>query len=190
MQLEPAGRLAERTRAVFAVLVVMRRAYDRAGPWVAYVRGKTPNVNAGAIMIRTAAAADLAAVGSCDPVAATGDAERASFLARAIEQGWCLIGVDGPDVVGFVVTTPGHFFGRDFVELLVVSPARRREGIGRSILRAAVGRAAGTDVWSSTNRSNAAMRDLLGGEGWIFSGEIAGLDDDDPELFFHTSRFG
>jgi hypothetical protein len=32
------------------------------------------------------------------------------------------------------------------------------------------------------------MRSLLEAEDWSFSGELDGLDDDDPELVFYKSR--
>jgi hypothetical protein len=43
-------------------------------------------------------------------------------------------------------------------------------------------------VFSSTNRSNAPMRDLLAKAGWQFSGELVGLDPDDPELIYFSWR--
>ena len=30
------------------------------------------------------------------------------------------------------------------------------------------------------------MRALLVADGWQFSGQLTGLDENDPELFFHT----
>jgi hypothetical protein len=43
-------------------------------------------------------------------------------------------------------------------------------------------------VLSSTNRSNIPMRDLLAKDGWQFSGELVGLDPDDPEMIFFSWR--
>jgi len=40
-------------------------------------------------------------------------------------------------------------------------------------------------MFTSTNRSNLAMQSLLRREGWLFSGELDGLDEGDPELVFH-----
>lgn len=81
-----------------------------------------------------------------------------------------------------------HFFGRDFVDLLMVDPARRRAGIGRALLRAAVVTAGTEQVFTSTNTSNQPMRSLLRDGGWSFSGELGGLDEGDPELVFYTFR--
>jgi hypothetical protein len=43
-------------------------------------------------------------------------------------------------------------------------------------------------VFTSTNRSNDAMRALLRTEGWSSSGELDGLDPGDPELVFYRDR--
>ena len=69
---------------------------------------------------------------------------------------------------------------------MMVAPARRRTGLGRTLLQAAAGWGGTREVWTSTNRSNAAMRALLAAEGWDYCGELVGLDEGDPELFFRT----
>jgi GNAT superfamily N-acetyltransferase len=96
--------------------------------------------------------------------------------------------VAGEVVAGFAVVLPAHFYGRDFIELLIVDPDRRRSGIGRSLLREAVATAGTAQVFTSTNTSNQPMRALLAAEGWSFSGELGGLDEGDPELVFYTNR--
>ncbi|MEL7209160.1 MAG: GNAT family N-acetyltransferase [Actinomycetota bacterium] len=138
------------------------------------------------VRLRAADVADLSAVTAVDPLAGSGEAGRGQLLDRAVREGGCLVAVDETGVAGFVVSRPGHFFGRDFVELLVVGPDRRREGIGRRLLRAAVVAAGPGRVFTSTNRTNRPMRALLDAEGWTFSGELVGLDEDDPELVFFT----
>ena len=138
--------------------------------------------------IRPATAVDLVAVLRLDPLAVAGDAQRAEFLSRCTAVGECHVYVADRKVAGFVVRRPAHFFGRDFVELLVVDAARRRSGIGRALLRHALDTAFSTRVFTSTNESNTAMRALLTAEDWTFSGQLDGLDDGDPELFFYKTR--
>lgn len=139
-------------------------------------------------MIRPAGAGDLAGALRVDPLAARGDRDRAELLRASVRAGECLIFRHQASVAGFVVTRRAHFFGRDFVELLVVDAAQRRAGLGRTLLRAAVAGASTAQVFTSTNMSNKAMRSLLRAEGWTFSGELSGLDEGDPELFFYTVR--
>jgi ribosomal protein S18 acetylase RimI-like enzyme len=135
------------------------------------------------VEIRPAARADLAGILSCDPGE---EGDRVALVVDAIQSGCCLVALSRDAVVGFVVTTPTRFFGRPFVDLLIVAAASRRSGVGRALLRAAVAATGVSTVWTSTNESNAGMRALLVADGWQFSGQLSGLDDDDPELFFHT----
>jgi ribosomal protein S18 acetylase RimI-like enzyme len=138
--------------------------------------------------IRPATAVDLVAVLRLDPLALAGDRQRAEFLSRCTAVGECHVYVAAGNVTGFVVRRPAHFFGRDFVELLVVDAAHRRSGIGRALLRHALDTAFSTRVFTSTNVSNTPMRALLRAEDWTLSGQLDGLDADDPELFFYKTR--
>jgi GNAT superfamily N-acetyltransferase len=133
------------------------------------------------MIVRTAEQADRDAIVGID---AHG---RRARLAAAIEAGQCLV-FDADGVAGFVVTVPKGFFGRDFVELLMVERRRRRAGIGRALLQAAVHSASTSRVFTSTNRSNTPMRALLDREAWSLSGELDGLDVGDPELVYFIDR--
>jgi GNAT superfamily N-acetyltransferase len=137
---------------------------------------------------RLAVAADFRGVLRADQVAASGDRERAEFLRRSLDRGECRVYPGHEVVAGFVIVRPAHFFGRDFIELLVVHPEHRRSGIGRTLLREAVAAAGTARVFTSANRSNRAMRALLAADGWSLSGELDGLDEGDPELVFYQDR--
>jgi GNAT superfamily N-acetyltransferase len=106
---------------------------------------------------RRAVAGDLPAILRVDHVAASGDRERAEFLRHCLDLGECRVHVAGDVVAGFVVVQPAHFFGRDFVGLLVVDPARRRSGIGRILLREALAMAGMARVFTSTNTSSTRL---------------------------------
>ena len=136
--------------------------------------------------IRRAVADDIDGILRTDHRAADVDASRADFLRRCLDLGECLVYLDHGAVAGFAIVKPAHFFGRDFIELLVVDPGRRRTGIGRNLLRAALAAADTEQVFTSTNTSNQPMRSLLQAEGWSFSGELYGLDEGDPELVFYN----
>lgn len=138
--------------------------------------------------MRQATTADLVALLELDRLAQV-DAERRSLLSNSIEGGECLICEDQGQVAGFIVIKPRHFFGRDFIELLMVSPEVRRSGVGHSLMEAAITRRHATAVvFTSTNRSNDPMRALLEAGGWLFSGQLEGLDEGDPELVYFLPR--
>ncbi len=138
--------------------------------------------------VRLADADDLSAIFRADTLAGAGDRQRAAFLRHCVALGECRVYLDNEVVAGFIIVKPAHFFGRDFIELLMVHPARRRSGIGRFLLREALATAGTDQVFTSTNRSNHPMRSLLETENWTFSGELDGLDEGDPEVVFYKNR--
>lgn len=77
-----------------------------------------------------------------------------------------------------------NFFDRDFLELLFVTEASRRIGVGASLLAAGERVATGGRFFTSTKESNAPMRALLKAQGYAPSGRIENLDPGDPELVF------
>jgi GNAT superfamily N-acetyltransferase len=123
-----------------------------------------------------------------DRRAAAGDRDRQEVLRDAIRTGACIVCERDGQLLGLLVLKPRHFFGRDFIDVLFVSPSSRRQGVGRALLRAAVSAATTPRVFTSTNKSNAAMQALLASEGWSPSGELDGLDEGDPELFYYLTR--
>ena len=138
--------------------------------------------------IRRADQMDRDAIVAIDDIATAGNHDRRVLLEAALESGHCLVLDAGNGIEGFVVTVPKAFFGRDFVELLIVDRARRRLGVGRRLLQAAVRFASTSRVFTSTNHSNSSMRALLDREGWSVSGELGGLDDGDPEIVYFIDR--
>ncbi len=131
---------------------------------------------------------DEAAVVAIDAIAAAGNQERQRYLRDAIEAGECTVYERDGRVLGFAVVKRGHFYGRDFIDLLFVAPDARRQGIGRSLMEAIVLTATTPRVFTSTNKSNSLMLALLRSEGWSWSGELDGLDEGDPELVYYWSR--
>jgi hypothetical protein len=75
--------------------------------------------------IRCAVADDLDGILRADHVAAQGDPERAEFLRSSLMLGQCQVYVADGAVTGFVIVKPAPFFGRDFIEVLLVDPALR-----------------------------------------------------------------
>lgn len=133
------------------------------------------------VSVRTATSADLRA--------RRGDADRSAYLAECLRSEHCLVAcnpgaTDEDGLLGLTVLRHGHFFARDFIDYLWVRAERRREGIGATLLRASVGAAKSTRVFTSTNESNRPMQELLAAQGWALSGRLEGLDEGDPELVY------
>lgn len=114
----------------------------------------------------------------------TGSTARAGYIASVAARGRLSVAVAHGDIGAFCCLDHQYFFGKPFVSLLIVDPAARRRGLGSGLL--AFSLQGEREVWTSTNRSNAAMRALLEGSGWQYCGELEGLDAGDPELFFKS----
>jgi GNAT superfamily N-acetyltransferase len=132
--------------------------------------------------LRAALEQDVSAIVAIDPHRPPRPGEIQALVGEQAS----LVAVERGEVVGFVGVKPGHFYRRDFIDLLFVAARQRRQGVGRALLRAALRRASTSRVFTSTNESNTPMRELLRAERWTHSGTLTGLDEGDPELvFFH-----
>jgi GNAT superfamily N-acetyltransferase len=136
------------------------------------------------MQVRAARADDVRAIAAIDP----GRLGTPSQIQPLIQDQHCLVAVERGEITGFLVLRPGHFYGRDFIDLLYVAPSWRRHGAAQALMRAALRNASTPRVFVSTNESNTPMRQLLHGEGWTPSGTLTGLDEGDPEhVFFHDA---
>jgi GNAT superfamily N-acetyltransferase len=127
---------------------------------------------------------DIAAAVRID-LALTGLRGRAAYIAAVAERGGLRLAIDRGEILGFCCLDDRYFFERAFVSLLIVTGAARRRGIGQGLLAAAA--CEHSELWTSTNRSNVAMRSLLARLGWTYCGALSGLDAGDPEMFYKTS---
>lgn len=127
---------------------------------------------------------DVARAAAIDQ-ALLGSDVRSGYIGAVAARGGLSVAKLNGDVEGFCCVDHQYFFGKPFVALLVVSQAARRNGVGSGLL-AFVSRSF-PEIWTSTNRSNEAMRKLLIKAGWRYCGELSGLDEGDPELFYKAS---
>ncbi|MEO1105792.1 MAG: hypothetical protein AAFW98_19025, partial [Pseudomonadota bacterium] len=114
-----------------------------------------------------------------------GSNDRADYIASVAENGGLSVAALHDEVQAFCCLDHGYFFEKPFISLLIVSLNARRLGLGAGLL--AHHSSAYPEVWTSTNRSNAAMRKLLDKAGWRYLGELSGLDEGDPERFYRTA---
>lgn len=134
---------------------------------------------------KAVAPADIARATLIDE-ALVGSRRRARRVASVAEAGGLSVVALQGEIEGFCCLDHDFFFEKPFASLLVISPGARRSGLGEALLAHAAG--AQREVWTSTNRSNHAMRRLLEKARWTYCGALCGLDEDDPELFFKTAR--
>jgi ribosomal protein S18 acetylase RimI-like enzyme len=134
---------------------------------------------------------DYGAVTAIDRLV-TGSGERAGWLGEVFADGHCWVArkadtQDG-EIVGFALLTP-TFFRRWFIELLIVHPDHRRQGVGTALVRACEAECAAPQLFVSTNESNTPMQALLARLDYQPSGRVENLDEHDPELIY-VKRLG
>lgn len=139
------------------------------------------------ISIRPAGRGDIPALIAIDPVSMT-DTVRRQSIAHWAAAGQCHVAVRAQKVIGYVALTR-HFFHQPFIELLIVAADDRRSGVGAALIEHCKTQVPESEkLWSSTNRSNTAMRALLTKSGFVESGMVENLDEGDPELIFLLKR--
>ncbi len=137
-----------------------------------------------ALDIRNATTAEDIARAVAMDAALVGSRARADYIASVADTGGLSLAMLHGRTVAFSCLDQGYFFGKPFISLLVVAPEARRQGVGMALLSHHA--ATFDEAWTSTNRSNSAMRELLGKAGWTYCGELIGLDEGDPEQFYKS----
>ena len=125
--------------------------------------------------IRPARPSDLAALLAMSP-------EHEDLIRRAVADERCLLAETGDRMAGFCIAD--RFYGYDFLALLFVSTDQRRRRIATALVRAWEARAGSPKLFTSTNESNLPMQRLCDHLGYVRSGLIENLDEEDPEVVY------
>ena len=134
------------------------------------------------LTIRRALPSDYLALVGVDEYAQS-HPERASFIKASLVSGECLVGEIAREPVGFVVLNYG-FFNFGFIPIVVVAGSHRRHGVGLRLLSEAEGECKSSKLFASTNASNTPAQALFAKAGFIRSGVVENLNDNDPEVIY------
>ncbi|MCK9551704.1 GNAT family N-acetyltransferase [Aquamicrobium sp.] len=133
--------------------------------------------------IRQASIDDHEALCAVDSVAGA-SVERRNQIRNWLESACCCVAEADGRVAGYGVLTH-HFYGQPFIEMVMVAPEFRRQGLGEAIIRHFRSTLTQPKLFSSTNMSNKPMQELFAKLGFQSSGYIENLDEDDPEIIFY-----
>lgn len=116
------------------------------------------------------------------------DLERRDFHERSVAGKHCYVAMRSGRLAGFGVLEY-TFFEQGFVSLVYVVAALRGQGVGTALMRHLERACRTPKIFTSTNKSNRAMRGLLKKLKYRPSGKIENLDEGDPEwVFFRRLR--
>ena len=110
--------------------------------------------------------------------------KREEKITKAILGEECLIILADNRAVGFAIFDY-RFFDLGWIELIILDEKYRGKGIGGQAIDLICKQCKTNKVFTSTNSSNIQMQKALSKVGFSFAGEIIGLDDGDPELFYY-----
>lgn len=108
---------------------------------------------------------------------------RSDSLAKSVRTGQCWLALIQNDVVGFVIFDQS-FFENTFVKLLIVHEDYRKKGVGTALMKHVKKICPTEKLFTSTNESNISAQKLFESLGFIKSGRVENLDEDDPEIFY------
>ncbi|MHB1457710.1 MAG: GNAT family N-acetyltransferase [Armatimonadota bacterium] len=129
--------------------------------------------------------ADASLLGDLSAIdeAVIGDGSRRGLIKDAISASQCLYArIDGA-IAGFAIFEQS-FFGQGFIDLLIVHPDYRQQGVGKAIICYIEEHCPTDKLFTSTNQSNIPMQNLCEGIGFSRSGYIENLDEGDPEIIY------
>lgn len=109
---------------------------------------------------------------------------REDKITKAILDDECFIILAGKEEVGFVIFDY-RFFDQGWIELIIIDEKYRGKGIGEKTFDLICEQCKSDKVFTSTNSSNTQMQRALTKADFAFAGELNGLDDGDPELFYY-----
>lgn len=134
------------------------------------------------ISIRPAIEADIEALCSLDLIAREKN-ERREFIRREVASGNCFVAVINETVVGYGVLNY-TFYSNGSIDMLYIDSDQRRCGAGTALMKQMESLCKTPKLFTSTNLSNLPMQSLLTKLGYVLSGVIHNLDEDDPEIVY------
>jgi len=134
------------------------------------------------VAVRQAVASDIELILRIDSQAPI-DQSRRALVNSAVDRGECFIALQDGFVIGYAVMNY-LFFDRGFVPLIHVDTNHRRRKVGSRLFDELEERCRTSRIFTSMNLSNLPMLRFLSARGYVLSGIVQDLDENDPELLY------
>jgi ribosomal protein S18 acetylase RimI-like enzyme len=151
------------------------------------IKQNIEDVNGGSTLITIAKQEESAEILEIDRKV-FGNYSRKKYLQEAIMENKCLVAKDNSSIVGFLIYDT-HFFECSFISLLIVHPSERQKGYAKSLMKYFETISPTQKIFSSTNKSNEKMHRLFSSIGYVKSGIVENLDEDDPEIIYYKKLY-
>jgi ribosomal protein S18 acetylase RimI-like enzyme len=133
-------------------------------------------------VIERASSHDLATLWALDQLV-FGHPEEGEALKEAIDNGECWVAREAGACVGYAIF--GTFLhGHGFLRVIAVHPDHRRSGVASALVGHLEGLCPTDRMFTATTGSNLTMQRVAEALGFVKSGEIEGVEDDDVELIY------
>jgi ribosomal protein S18 acetylase RimI-like enzyme len=149
------------------------------------MKNTTPEVT---YCVRLALPSDFQALRFVDPLMRA-DRDREYLIQTSIDRAECFVVAEDDEVHGFAILNY-TLFGHAFVPLLVVAASERRRGLATALMAEAERQCVRNKLFVSCNRSNVPAQYLFERCGFVPSGQVENLDDEDDELVFFKALPG
>jgi len=108
---------------------------------------------------------------------------RKDSIYKAIQKGDCFVAIEDGKIIGYVIFSRS-FFENWFIKLLYVDEAYRRKGVATSLLNEVNKQCVTEKLFVSTNESNEAMKSLLNKLGFVQTGYLDNVNNEEKEIFY------
>lgn len=125
---------------------------------------------------------DIEALCSFDLIAQRENGRR-EFIHREVLSGNCFVAVLDENVIGYGVLNY-TFYYNGCIDMLYIHSGYRRIGAGAALMQHMELLCETAKLFTSTNLSNLPMQSLLSKLGYVLSGVIHNLDENDPEIVY------